>query len=121
MNYETSAGAPLSAGLIQNYFRNLVNQIYKILPMRENGTPSVGKYIWRLEAELIGEQSLVSEFREDAYFGSLVGILQYLNEHMHECSIDQVKQLVFEGISICGKLQDRYGNAGDKDGRMESI
>ena len=93
MIFETSAGTALSERLMGNYFRNLVNQIYKILPMRENGIPSLGKYIWRLEAELIGEQSLVDALREDAYFGSLVGILQYLSEHMQECSVDQVKQL----------------------------
>ena len=113
MNYETSAGAPLSAGLIQNYFRNLVNQIYKILPMRENETPSLGKYVWRLEAELIGGQSLISAIREDAYFGSLVNILQYLSEHSIDCSVEQVKQLVFEGISICEKLQKRYTEDGE--------
>ncbi len=113
MNLETSVGAPLSAGLIENYFHNLVNQIYKILPMRENGISSLDKYIWRLEAELIGGQSLSLSLREDAYFGSLVNILQYLSEHSQDCSVEQVRQLVFEGISICEKLLGRYGKAGE--------
>ena len=110
---ETSVGETLSAGLIENYFRNLVNQIYKILPMREHETASLGKYIWRLEAELIGGQSLILAIREDAYFASLVNILQYLSEHSDSCSVDQVKQLVFEGISICEKLLARYGKVGE--------
>lgn len=113
MTIETSAGASLSAGLMRNYFRNLVNQIYKILPMRENETVSLGKYIWRLEAELVGGQSLIESVRSDAYYGSLVNILQYLSDHAHECSVEQVKQLVFEGISICEKLQTRYAGGGD--------
>jgi len=113
VNFETSVGASLSAGLMENYFRNLVNQIYKILPMRENGTSSLGKYIWRLEAELLGGQTLILTVREDAYFGSLVNILQYLSENVMECSVEQVRQLVFEGISICEKLLARYGKDGD--------
>ena len=110
MNDETSAGVTLDVRLMTNYFRNLVNQIYKILPMRENNIPTLGKYIWRLEAELLGTQSLNLLVKEDAYYGSLLGILRYLSEHSQECETEQVKQLVFEGISICEKLQKRYGS-----------
>lgn len=112
MNVNTSVGEPLSAVLLEHYFRNLVNQVYKILPMRENGTESLGKYIWRLEAELIGGQSLVDDLREDAYYGSLLNILQYLGDYGEHCSNEQVKQLVFEGISLCEKLSRRYAKAG---------
>lgn len=113
MSWDTSVGETLSAELIDNYFRNLVNQIYKILPMRENETESLGKYIWRLEAELIGGQNLILAIQEDAYFGSLVNILQYLSDHFSDCSVEQVKQLVFEGISLCEKLLARYGKVGE--------
>lgn len=110
---DTAVGAPLSAGLLTNYFRNLVNQFYKILPMREKETPSLPKYIWRLESELVGFQGLVLEIREDAYYGSLVGTLHYLGDHVMDCSQEQVKQLVFEGIATCEKLRARYAGDGE--------
>lgn len=113
MTVETAYGVPLSERLLEKYFRNLVNQIYKILPMREDGAESLGKYIWRLEAELIGNQSLAAELREDAYYGSLLGILHYLSENGESCTTAQVKQLVFEGINLCGKLQERYAKVGE--------
>lgn len=113
MSVNTSIGGELSTDLLKNYFHNLVNQVYKILPMREKETESLGKYIWRLEAELIGGYGLIDEIREDSYYGSLLNILHYLNEHGCECPVEQVKQLVFEGIGICEKLSVRYAGDGD--------
>lgn len=114
MTFETSVGEPLSAGLLENYFRNLVNQVYKILPMREKETESLRKYIWRLEAELIGFRGLTLDLREDAYFGNLIGTLFYLSEHVMDCSTEQVKQLVFECIGTCEKLAARYAGGDSK-------
>ena len=36
-----------------------------------------------------------------------------LNEHGGECPVEQVKQLVFEGIGICEKLSRRYAEGGE--------
>ena len=54
MTVNNSAGFPLSGKLLHNYFCNLVNQVYKILPMREQESKTLDKYIWRLHAELLG-------------------------------------------------------------------
>lgn len=113
MTIETSVGEPLSAGLLKNYFRNLVNQVYKILPMREKEAETIRKYIWRLEAELVGFRGLTLALREDAYYGNLIGTISYLSEHVMDCTPGQVKQLVFECISLCGKLSDRYAGGDD--------
>jgi len=110
---KTSIGGELNAELLKNYFHTLVNQVYKILPMREKETESLGKYIWRLEAELIGGYGLIEEVQNDSYYGSLLNILHYLNEHGSECPVEQVKQLVFEGIGICEKLSRRYAEDGE--------
>ena len=114
MNIDTSLGLPLSSGLLENYFRTLVNQVYKILPMRESKTDSLQKYVWRLSAELIGGTGLYPELQEDSYFASLLNILQYLSDHSMDCSIDKTKQLVFEGIHICEKLSERYASLDNK-------
>lgn len=108
MNIETSVGTDISSELLANYFKTLVNQVFKILPMRELSQDSLQKYIWRLEAELIGCRDLLPCIKEDSYFASLLNILSYLSEHAQSCGVAEVRQLVFEAIGICGKLRMRY-------------
>ena len=81
--------------------------------MREKEVQSIQKYIWRLESELLGFHGLVDEIREDAYYGRLLSIMHYLSEHAMECEQEQVKQLVFESISVCEKLAERYAKDGE--------
>ena len=115
MNVDTSLGFYVSAGLLQEYFRNLVNQVYKILPMREEGTTTLQKYIWRLSAEIAGGASLYPGLNEDACYAGLLNILQYLSNHTDDCTVEQTKQLVFEGIHLCVELEKKYA-----DGRKEN-
>jgi predicted transcriptional regulator len=63
----TSVGEPLTGELLRNYFRNLVNQFFKILPMRENGEDSLCVYMTSLQAELIGCKSLYQISRRTLY------------------------------------------------------
>ena len=108
MSIKTAIGFEVRPKLLENYFRTLVNQIYKILPMREAESQSLSKYIWRLSAEIAGGAGMYPRLQDDSYYASLLNILQYLNEHNKECTVEQTKQLVFEGIRICEKLSDRY-------------
>ena len=45
MMVNTTADAQLSSELVFNYFKNLVNQFFKILPMRESEEESLPIYI----------------------------------------------------------------------------
>ena len=110
MSIETNGGAPVSRTLLHNYFCNLVNQVYKILPMREQESKTLDRYVWRLSAEIIGGAAMVPGLGEDSYYMSLLNILQYLRDHCMEDSVEQTKQLVFEGIGLCEKLRNRYVN-----------
>jgi hypothetical protein len=107
---ETGAGSPMNRKLLHNYFCNLVNQVYKILPMREQESKTLERYIWRLSAEITGGAALCEALGEDSYYMSLLNILQYLKDHCMEDSVEQTKQLVFEGIGLCEKLRNRYVN-----------
>lgn len=108
MNIHTSIGVPVKDKLMQNYFDALVNQVYKILPMREHESKTLDKYVWRLSAEMVGGAELYPHLGEDSYFASLLNILQYLSNHCLDESIERTRQLVFEGISLCEKLKARY-------------
>lgn len=103
----TSVGEPLTGELLRNYFRNLVNQFFKILPMRENGEDSLCVYMTSLQAELIGCKSLIPDIRENSLYLTLLAILQYLIDNP-ECSITEVRREVFKAISVCNKLKFLY-------------
>lgn len=113
MSEERKSGKAVNAKLLNGYFAVLVNQFFKILPMREEEAKTLPKYIWRLQAELIGISRLVAHAAEDPYYGSLLGIAQYLSDNAMTCSVEQVRQLVFEAMGVCKKLSARY-ESGDE-------
>lgn len=104
MMINTSAGAPITSELLRNYFKSLVNQFFKILPMRENGEDSLQTYMQSLQVELIGCQELLGNLKNDASYLTLLSILQYLIDNK-DCTVREVKREVFKCISICNKLK----------------
>lgn len=106
---ETSVGNPITSNLLRNYFRNLVNQFFKILPMRENEEDSLCVYMKSLQSELLGCKELVPEVRESSLYLTLLAILQYLIDNP-DCSVTEVKREVFRAISVCNKLKSIYAN-----------
>lgn len=106
---KTSVGESVTSNLLRNYFRNLVNQFFKILPMRENEEGSLYVYMKSLQSELLGCKELIPEVRENSLYLTLLSILQYLLDNP-ECSVTEVKREVFRAISICNKLKSIYAN-----------
>ena len=103
----TSAGVQISAALVNNYFRSLVNRFFKILPMRENNELTLAIYMHSLQMELFGYKSLVPAFGDNSLFLTLLSILQYLII-TPECPVPDVKREVFRAIGICNKLSALY-------------
>lgn len=101
---DTTVGTPVSPELLHNYFKNLVNQFFKILPIRESEESSLITYMQSLRAELLGCQELIGELRNDASYLTLLAILQYLIDNP-ECPVYEVKREVFKAISVCNKLK----------------
>lgn len=109
MMVETTAGMPIEAEVLHNYFRNLVNHFFKILPIREQNEESLTTYMQSLQAELLGYKGLVSAIQNDASYLTLLSILQYLIDNP-ECTVREVKREVFRAISICNKLKAQYAS-----------
>ena len=109
MMVETTAGMPIDAEVLYNYFRNLVNHFFKILPIREQNEESLTTYMQSLQAELLGCKGLVSAIQNDASYLTLLSILQYLIDNP-ECTVREVKREVFRAISICNKLKAQYAS-----------
>lgn len=113
MMIETRIGAPLDAEMLSRYFRSLVDQFFKILPLWESGEHSVCAYVESLQAELAGCRNVIVAIGDDPAFVSLLAILQYLIDHP-ELDASRVKREVFKGISICNKLKARYASGGEE-------
>lgn len=113
MTVNTTADTQLSSELVFNYFRNLVNQFFKILPMRESNEKSLPAYMESLRDELLGCKGLIVEMNSNPSFLTLVNILQFLIDNP-DCSVGTTKREVFKAIAVCNKLKDRFVEGGDK-------
>ena len=45
---KTVNGYNLSSEMVSNYLGGLVNQFFKILPIKESGEPSLNEFMWSL-------------------------------------------------------------------------
>lgn len=104
----TNKNMEISGQLVSKYLSSLIGQFYKILPIKESGEPSLGKYMDSLQREMIGCQNLIIALNHDELYLSLLSILQYLIDN-EDCDASIVKTEVFKAISICKKLQRKYG------------
>lgn len=93
--------------LLYNYFRNLVNRFFKILPMREEEDATLVVYMQSLQSELIGCKELVESINNDPSYMTLLSVLQYLIDNPKEKQT-VFRREVFRSISICNKLSATY-------------
>jgi len=107
MTLNTVTGGQIDAKFLSGYFKNLINNFFKILPMRENEEASLLTYMRSLQIELLGCKEFIDAIRGDALYVTLLSVLQYLIDNP-ECSVREVKREVFRAISICNKLKTRY-------------
>lgn len=97
----------MNGEILRNYINSLINLFFKILPLRESGEESLPIYLTSLQEELIGCKEFVIAINEDPAFLSLISILQYLIDNP-ECSVRSVRRKVFQCISVCNKLKEKY-------------
>jgi hypothetical protein len=103
--------------LLNNYFTNLTNSFFKILPMREDNEDTLTVYMESLQREIEGCKNVFKLTHNDGNFVRIISILQYLIDNPNE-SQKIYKREVFKAIDICNKLKQKYG---DHDGHMETI
>lgn len=117
MMIRSTADAELDSKLLYNYFKYLVNQFFKILPMRETNEGSLPVYISSLKTELIGCNRVIEALEFDPAFLTLISILQYFDDNP-DCPVKDTKREVFKAISICNTFKARYKEGGASDERM---
>lgn len=91
------------------YQSRLIDKVFKILGMKDDGCTTLDKYIDGLLFELIGAKSLVACLCNNGDFISLLAILENLSGDNHSKAI--VKQQVFKAIKIIKRLEFDLSNA----------
>ena len=105
MNDAAMSETRIEPHLLRGYYKRLVNQFFKILPIREREEASLGVYMRSLRAEMLGCQSLAAYLNEDGAYMTLLAILQYLIDRP-DCPVQDVKREVFKAIRLCDALID---------------
>jgi len=107
---KTTNGYDIPAEMVGNYLGGLVDQFFKILPIKESGEPSLSEFMRSLQIEMIGHKSLMRYLKHDSMYMTLLSILQYMIDN--DCDVPVVKREVFKAISICKKLRKKYCGGG---------
>ena len=97
----------ISREVVKKRVAELVNQFYKILPLRENESDTLSQYSSSLLREMLGMKELIKEWHDDGQYVSLLGILQFITDNPR-CDVATVKSDVFKAINIIKRLQAKY-------------
>lgn len=106
-NIVTVTGQTVQNDFISNYFHDLVNRFFKILPMRENGEKSLQTYMQSLRIEMIGCSNLIPELATDSSYMTLLSVLEFLID-TPSYPVSEVRREIFHAISICNKLSNHF-------------
>lgn len=93
--------------LLAHYFKKMVDRVFKILPLKQDGEDTLQSYLDSLLTELLGVDILTS-LSTEPYYASLLGTIAYLNKNINDCDCAKVKKEVFGAIKICNALADQF-------------
>lgn len=96
---------PIPTKLCSNYFVILINRFYKILPLKEEASPTITQYITSLLSEMTGNKELIDLLQNDGQYLSLLGSLEYL---MLCDNVKTCKREIFKCIRIIEELNRKY-------------
>ena len=105
---KTKYDIEISDRMYEKKLAGLVNQFYKILPIREQEEPTLKQYLCSLQREMIGCKELMSILENDAQYLSLLSILEYMINH--DCDIPTVRADVFRAIGIIKRMQVQFAD-----------
>lgn len=101
---KTKYGA-INQEIINQGLQQYVGRFFKILPMFEEGCPTLTQYIQSLNREMVGLSNLVLKFQNYEEFLSLIATLENLARK--DLTVDEVKSDVFKSISILKKMKSK--------------
>lgn len=93
--------------VIGNWSADLINKFFKILPMWEQNVTTLPIYLEGLKDDLVNCSIVVTEFKSDGDYLTLVCILQLLISNP-DLNTNKVRRQIFRAINICNTLRARY-------------
>lgn len=96
----------LPEAAFHNYFKYMINKIYKILPMKEEGCKTLTTYLESLKVEMMGSYSLYRQLMEEPQFMSALNIVEYLIDN--DVSVEVCKREVFKAIRHIEAVNKKY-------------
>jgi hypothetical protein len=88
--------------LLITYINGLVAKVFKLLPLKEDNSPTLSAYLKSLLRELIGAKELVDELKNNQDFKTLLDVLQSL---LNENDMHNYKSDVFKAISTIKRIK----------------
>lgn len=89
----------------KNYMKLLINKIYKILPLKEEYSPTVSAYIESLLMEMTGNSKLIPALQNSGRYIAVINTIEALKE----CEDVRVcRREVFKCISDIEKLSRAF-------------
>lgn len=92
---------------IQKTFRYLINQTWKLLPMREQGSNWI-KLLDTLLELLVGMKRLISCQGQEQLFFILICKLQGLHQKTEDQDFDIFRRTIFQSLSLLNALKKYY-------------
>ena len=120
MKLDTTFCSGVDSEALAKYFNNLVNKVFKMLPIYENHEQSLDTYVDSLQCEIEGCRELVVVLQDDPLYISLLSSLAWLRNHFddEQCEFERIRRMVFNSIDLCKKLERQTRNL--KEGGAES-
>lgn len=84
-----------------NYLNNLINRVFKILPLKEENSPTVQTYIVSLLSELTGNKELIAVVNNDSRYETILSNLQSLVTEQ-----EIYRTIVFNTINLIVQMKD---------------
>ena len=90
-----------------HYLSCLINQIIKILPLKEQNSEFIDTHISDIIKELKGFDMLIKDTGYDAVIMRILAILSYYEQNIYVSSVEDVRRNIFKMITLCEKLKYR--------------
>lgn len=88
----------LPDGALKSYLQNLINRVFKILPLKEEQCATLTSYLLSLRNELVGCYKISPILESKPQFTAVVCIIEYLATEEYDESV--CKREVFKAIGL---------------------
>lgn len=95
---------------LDGYLQNLIDKVFKILPMKEEQCGTLPSYLRSLESELAGCYKLWDELADEPQFLALINVVNYLA--VEEYDIAVCKREVFKAIHLVESVKKNIREEG---------